>query len=185
MRRDTPHRTPKGASEHRATALAVVLALQAVAAVFFVGDVLADVTFDGLDLHLVLEGAVAVALIFGVLFGASEMRRVIERTRRSETALSAARGAMTELIAERFADWNLTPAEGEVALLALKGFDVGEIAELRGAAAGTVRAQLARVYAKASVSSRAELLSRFMDDLIAGPLAGHPAAAEAAPHPAA
>lgn len=162
----------QGQGGRRASALALVLALQAMAAVFFVGDVLADVTFEGVDLHIVLEAAVAVALILGVLFGALEMRRTLDAAERSESALSAARGAMAGLIEARFGQWGLTPAEREVTLLVLKGFDVAAIAGLRGAAGGTVRAQLARVYARAGVASRAELLSHFVDDLIEAPLSG-------------
>ncbi len=169
--RPTLSRRVKALGGRRATALALVLALQAMAAVFFVGDVLADITFDGVDLHLVLESAVALALILGVVFGALEMRRTLEDVERSETALSAARGAMADLIGTQFAAWGLTPAEREVALLALKGFDVAAIARLRGAASGTVRAQLARIYAKSGVTNRAELLSVFIEDLIAGPVA--------------
>ncbi|GMG84527.1 helix-turn-helix transcriptional regulator [Paralimibaculum aggregatum] len=185
MLRRLQRRWSEAPGGRRETALALVLALQAMAAVFFVGDVLADITFDGADLHLVLEAAVALALVLGVLFGALEMRRTLEEAERSRTALSAARGAMTDLIEARFAAWRLTPAETEVAFLALKGFDVAAIAGLRGAAAGTVRAQLARVYAKSGVASRAELLSLFMDDLIAGPVAGEPSGADAARLPAA
>ncbi|MEL6219589.1 MAG: helix-turn-helix transcriptional regulator [Pseudomonadota bacterium] len=177
-----PYRWSTALGGRRATALALILALQAMAAVFFVGDVVADVTFEGVDLHLVLEAVVAFALILGVVFGAFEMRRTLERAERSDTALSAARGAMTDLIETRFAEWGLTPAENEVALLALKGFDVAAIAGLRGAASGTVRAQLARVYAKSGVASRAELLSIFMDDLIAAPVTKTPADAGPAQH---
>jgi len=54
--------------------------------------------------------------------------------------------------------------------LTLKGFDVAEIAKIRGAAAGTVRAQLTRVYAKASVSSRPQFISLFIEDLLDGPV---------------
>lgn len=154
------------------TALAVVLTLQAMAAVFFVADVAADLSFVGFDAHIVFEGMVSIALIAGVVFGGVEMRRVLERARRSEAALTVARGALAEVIAARFARWGLTAAEREVALFALKGFDVAGIAGLRGAAQGTVRAQLARVYAKAGVSSRAELLSLFIEDLLADPLPG-------------
>jgi len=68
----------------------------------------------------------------------------------------------------RFAEWKLTPAEADVAMFALKGCDAAAIAEMRGAATGTVRAQLARVYAKAGVSSRADLVSLFFDDLLDG-----------------
>jgi DNA-binding CsgD family transcriptional regulator len=54
---------------------------------------------------------------------------------------------MRELVTQRFAEWGLTAAEADVALFALKGFDTAGIAELRGAAHGTVSAQLAQVYA--------------------------------------
>ena len=163
-------RTARGGGGGRTAALALLLCVQAVAAAFFVGDVAADLSLSGLDAHVVLEAAVALALVVGVVFGALEMRRMLERAERSEHALSAARGAFADLMESHFARWRLTPAEADVALLALKGLEVAAIAEVRGAAQGTVRAQLARVYAKAGVSSRAELLSLFIDDLIDGPL---------------
>ncbi len=151
--------------------LAVLLVLQALAAAFFVGDVVADFALEGVVFHTLLEAAVAAALVVGVVFGAKEMRRALDRTRRSEAALSLARGAFADLIEKRFVAWNLTAAEREVALLALKGFDVGEIAGLRGSAPGTVRAQLSRVYAKSGASGHAELVALFIDDLIADPVA--------------
>ena len=162
---------PGNSYERRATAIAVLLAVQALSAVFFVADVVSDLRWGGVDSHTVLEGVVALALVLGVAFGAFEMRRTLERNRRAEAALSVASGAFTELISTRFEDWTLTPAEAEVALFALKGFDVAEIAELRGAAVGTVRAQLARVYAKAEVSNRAQLISLFIEDLLDGSIA--------------
>ena len=56
-----------------------------------------------------------------------------------------------------------------MALFALKGCDVAEIARLRGAAAGTIRSQLSQIYAKAGVSSQAMLVSVFIDDLLDAP----------------
>ena len=56
-----------------------------------------------------------------------------------------------------------------MALFALKGCDIAEIAALRGSAAGTVRAQLTRVYAKASVDSQSGLIALFLEELIALP----------------
>ncbi len=152
--------------------VAGVLIAQSLAAVFFIADVVADFTFDGFDFHSGVEAVVALALGAGVLFGALEMRRVLERARTSETALMAASGAFASMIDAQFDAWELTPAERDVAMLALKGFDGAEIADLRGAAAGTVRAQLARVYAKAGVSNRAQLVAVFIEDLLGGPIGG-------------
>lgn len=153
-----------------ATGLALVLAVQSFCAVFFVVDVAVDFHLVGLDLHHAFEAVVALALIAGVVFGGLEMRRTLERMRRAEAALSLASGAFGQMIDAYFERWGLTPAEREVALLALKGFEVSEIAGLRGAAGGTVRAQLARVYAKAGVSNRTQLVCLFIEDLLDHPL---------------
>jgi len=155
--------------ERTAALLAVLLVVQALAAVFFVADVSADFAQGGLDAHHVLEAGVSAALVVGVVFGGIVMRRTLEEARRSRAAAEVAQGAMGDLVAAYFKTWRLTPAEAEVALLALKGFDVAGIARLRGAAPGTVRAQLTRVYAKSGVSSRAELLSLFIEDLLGAP----------------
>ena len=91
----------------------------------------------------------------------------IETAWRAEEAnLAKARGALAEHIGLRFDEWRLTPGECEVALFALKGCDVAEIARLRGAAPGTVRSQLSQIYAKAGVGSQATLVSLFIDDLL-------------------
>ena len=86
-----------------------------------------------------------------------------------EQSLARARGALADHIALRFREWGLTKSEGEVALFALKGCDVAEIARLRGAAAGTIRSQLSQIYTKAGVSSQAMLVSVFIDDLLDAP----------------
>ena len=86
--------------------------------------------------------------------------------RRDEAAVAAAKGMLGELMQLRFAEWNLTPAEADVALFALKGCDVAEVAALRGAATGTVRAQLARIYVKAGVDSQTALVALFLEELI-------------------
>jgi DNA-binding CsgD family transcriptional regulator len=168
----------------RAGALAALLAVQALCAVFFVADVIADFRLAGWIPHTVFEALIALALFVGVALCALELRRVVEDMRRADAAVSAASGALAEVIAARFAGWGLTAAEADVALFALKGFDTTEIAELRGAAAGTVRAQLARVYAKAGVSNRAGLIALFLEDLLAG-LSGPGPSPETAPDAAA
>jgi DNA-binding CsgD family transcriptional regulator len=152
----------------RAWGLAAVVLLQAVAAAFFVGDAIADVRAEGWRAHVAVEGLIAAALVAGVAIGALELRRLLAQAQRHADALAAASGALGEVVAARFREWGLTAAEADVALFALKGFDTAEIATLRGAAAGTVRAQLTQVYAKAGVSSRAGLVTLFFEDLLSG-----------------
>lgn len=157
-------------NRRRTAGLAALLVLQVLCAVFFVGDVVRDVGEDGWQSHTVFEGIVALALFIGVVLGGIEMRRTLERKRRALAAASAASGAFVELIEAYFEEWHLTAAEADVALLALKGFDVAEIANIRGTAEGTVRAQLTRIYAKAGVTSRTQLVCLFIDDLLAAPI---------------
>lgn len=152
--------------ERQSLLVASVLLIQAVAAVFFVADAVSDLARGGGSPHVVIEAVIAFALVAGVLLGAAYLRRLLGEARRREGALAVARGALAEHIAVRFEEWQLTPAECDVALFAIKGSDPAEIARLRGAAAGTVRAQLSQVYAKAGVASQAGLVSLFLDDLL-------------------
>lgn len=154
------------ADKRRASALAVVLAVQALAAVFFIADVGQDLLLGGVNPHSLLEAIVAAALVIGTAFGALQMRQILIRIRQAETAMSIASGALFELIQARFQDWRLTPSEAEVAMFTLKGLDIADIAQVRGAAQGTVRAQMTKVYAKAKVSGRGQLTSLFIEDLL-------------------
>ncbi|MFN3575658.1 MAG: LuxR family transcriptional regulator [Tabrizicola sp.] len=148
------------------TALSMFLVVQMLGMVFYIGDVIADMREGPASAHLVVEAIVTAALVLGVILGTLALRRTIELLRAQERALAVARGALTEVIDGQFESWALTPAERDVGLLALKGLDVAEIAELRGAAQGTVRAQLTRIYSKAGVSGRAQFAALFVEDLL-------------------
>lgn len=146
--------------------IAVVVILQLAATLFFLIDVTGDLRAEGSGVHIAAEAGAAVALLVGVLFGATQVRWLVMRARQDEAAVAAAKGALADLARLRFSDWKLTAAESDVALFALKGCDVTEIAALRGSATGTVRAQLTRVYAKAGVNSQSALMALFMDELV-------------------
>ncbi|MCI3133293.1 helix-turn-helix transcriptional regulator [Phenylobacterium aquaticum] len=153
-----------------AAAVAAVVALQAIAAAFFLADATADIGASGATPHVVIEAIIALALVAGVVTGALQVRRMWREARRRRAALAVAAGALSEVMAQRFREWRLTPAEADVAVFALKGCDIAQICELRGSAAGTVRAQLTRVYDKAGVNSRAALASLFLEDLMSAPI---------------
>ncbi len=160
----------------QSTALAIFLLVQTVAAVFFVGDSVGDLLSDGTGAHSMFEVLVAVALVLGIGFGLIGLRRTLITMRAQEQTIAAASGDLARVIDDQFGAWGLTPAERDVGFLALKGLDVAEIAKLREAAAGTVRAQLTHIYAKAGVSGRAQFAAFFVEDLLAAPL---PAATQA------
>lgn len=151
-------------------ALAALVVVQAVAGAFFIGDALTDLRATPTSAHALIEAAVALALIVGVVIGGWQLRLTLERMHQQQEALDTARGDLARVVSDQFEKWRLTPAERDVGHLALKGLNVADIASIRNAAPGTVRTQLTRIYAKAGVSGRAEFAAWFVEDLLNGPL---------------
>lgn len=164
----------------RKAALAFFALVQAAAAVFFVLDAWSDLSGGAVDYHTFFEAMIAAGLAMGGLFGVRELSRSHDLLQSHETALAAASGALAEVIDAEFTGWRLTPAEREIGMLALKGFDIAEIAQLRGAAQGTVRAQMTSIYAKSGVSGRAQFAAHFVEDLLAGGVGRDPPVPKAA-----
>lgn len=158
--------------EWRATILAGVILVQAFCALIFIGDVIRDIRLgDSLkDIHFYFEVLAATALLVGVVVLMLELRRLLERMKDMDTGLRMARGQMAEVTSEFFEAWRLTGAERDVAMLILKGFDNDEIAKLRQTAVGTVRAQTASIYTKSGAHGRAQFLSLFVEEMMAGEL---------------
>ncbi|MCG6857752.1 MAG: LuxR C-terminal-related transcriptional regulator [Salaquimonas sp.] len=120
-------------------------------------------------------GEMALAIL-ALASGLILIRYLFQRNRQVEDQLLVASGAFHELMNERFTNWGLTEAEQEIATFTIKGLTIAEIAALRKKSQGTVKAQNNAVYRKAGVSSRTQLLSLFIEDLMAEPLVGQGAA---------
>jgi len=149
-------------------AILIVLA-QSLACLFFVADALSEEPgFPNSGPGNVLEVSVALALMAGIVLGAIYLFHLVREIRTRAAVVAVAKGAMSRVIADRFADWRLSVAESDVALFALKGCSVQDIARMRSSAPGTVRAQLSQVYAKAGVSSQSMLMSLFLEELMGG-----------------
>ena len=145
----------------------VIVLVQALACLFFVADALSEeggAAPNGSG--NTLEAAVSLALLAGIALGFAYLIHLVREIRTRATAVAIARGALSRIIADRFSEWGLSTAESDVALFALKGCTIGEIASMRSAAPGTVRAQLSQVYAKAGVSSQPMLMSVFLEELM-------------------
>ncbi len=154
-----------------------LLALQVSAAAFFIQDIVVSVLQLPVppvrwEFYEFMEIGAAVGLVLGVVFGALVVRHSIRDAAKARAQLRAASGAFMELMQERFSEWGLTPAERDVAFFALKGMSIQEIASLRATSEGTVKAQTNAIYRKAGVSSRPQLLSLFIEDLILDELGG-------------
>ena len=156
-------------------AILAILIVQILCAGFFVFDI--GVTMLGLPIvpinwtfYELIEISAAVGLICGVILGAVALRWSMVQSAHAKSQLRAASGAFMELLQDRFAEWELTPAERDVALFSIKGLSTQEIAQMRQTSEGTVKAQTNAIYRKAKVSGRPQLLSLFIEDLMDGPL---------------
>lgn len=151
--------------------------MQVVCAVFFAGQILSSVI--GLRpiawryVEVIELGAVF-GLLLGIYLGAVALLRTQARNQEVEGKLRAASGAFMDLVMDHFGDWNLTPAERDVALFAIKGLTTAEIAALRDTSEGTVKAQTNAIYRKAGVANRSQLIGLFVEDLIEAPLSAAP-----------
>lgn len=147
--------------------LVTVTALQAACALYFIIDVASEMPELRTEpMHPLVELLAVLALLIGTALGLRDLGRLTRRNARVESSLRAASGAFADLMEESFARWGLTPAERDVALLAIKGLSIAEIADLRRSRPGTVKAQCAAVYRKAGVDGRAGLLGCFIEDLM-------------------
>ncbi|PCJ08720.1 MAG: helix-turn-helix transcriptional regulator [Rhodobacteraceae bacterium] len=152
----------------------LLLVVQVSCATFFVYDAAAD--WSGAEQaanpspYNALELLVALALFGGLLATILQIRALARRHQQINRQLDVASGAFAQMIEQQFDDWHLSAAERDVALLAIKGLAVAEIATLRQTKEGTVKAQCAAVYRKAGVTGRLQLLSFFIEELLAEPL---------------
>ena len=155
----------------RAGAYLALLLVQALCALFFAADILLSVV--GLypkplswSMREMMEVGALLGLLLGLVFGSMLVWRAFGDLRRAEARLNRASAAFIDLLNARFDEWGLTAAERDVALFAIKGLTVQDIARLRETSEGTVKAQTAAIYRKADVSGRPQLLSLFIEDLM-------------------
>ncbi len=169
---------------HSRLAIGAIFFVQAACAVFFVSDIVLTLLGTRLEplswkMREYLEIAAALGLVLGLMFGAFALDASIRARQTAERKLRIASAAFLDLVAERFDEWALTPAERDVAMFALKGLSIGEIAALRATSEGTVKAQTAAIYRKAGVSSKAQFFSLFIDELLGDGLPGQTGPASA------
>ncbi len=129
-------------------------------------DLLSDAGSGASAGHLGIEAVAAVVASGGSLWF---LRRALVDRR----GAAAWRARAEELLAgvgqtieAQLKAWGLSPAEGEVALLLLKGLSFKEIAQVRDTSERTARDQARAVYRKAGVAGRAELSAWFIEDLL-------------------
>lgn len=117
-------------------------------------------------LYELIEILAALGLLIGVVVSGSLVWNALKARDKAEEHLRLASTAFADLVAERFAEWGLSPAEKDVALFAIKGMSTADVANLRKTSEGTVKAQTNAIYRKAGVSGRGQLQALFIEDLM-------------------
>jgi len=151
--------------------------VQALGALFFISDITLSVlgiVRQPIDWQIreIMEIGAAVALLIGLIMSGVLLAQLQLRLGRAEAQVKRASSAFMQVLEQHFVQWGLTPAERDVAFFVLKGFSTSEIAVFRKTSEGTVKAQTNAIYRKAGVSGRGQLMSIFIDDLLADTVQG-------------
>lgn len=158
---------------HNGLRSTIAIGLFAAIGALMVADLLLDYVQGGGWAHIAGEFTVLVFALVGITvlwrrldLIRSDLQQVsteAERWRQEHQALLA---GLSRAIRAQFAEWALTTAEAEVAMLLLKGLSHREIAEVRRTSERTIREQARAVYRKGGLSGRAALSAFFLEDLL-------------------
>ncbi len=116
----------------------------------------------------IMEVGALVGLFLGMVFGGILVWRSFHDLWQAQLLLGRAQGVFMDVLNARFDEWGLTAAERDVALFAIKGMSVMDMARLRATSEGTIKSQTAAIYRKAGVTGRPMLLSVFIEDMMGG-----------------
>jgi DNA-binding CsgD family transcriptional regulator len=143
-------------------------------------DLVADLLAGASPKHVFVEALIFALSLCSVLFIWSQMRTAQARAVDLERDLVGTRADLSRwrdeaqdhlrglgvAIDRQFERWDLTIAEGEVAVLLLKGLSLKDVAAIRSTSERTVRQQSLAIYRKAGLAGRAELAAFFLEDLL-------------------
>lgn len=152
--------------------LGILVIFQIACATFFTLELATDVL--GLrnwavawEVREALQVGASLGLLIGAIASILLLRNTLRRVDEVQRQVRAASGLFLEVMEDQFDHWELSPAERDVALFAIRGYSNQEIAKARGKSEATIKTQLNAVFRKASVSSRSALVSHFIDILAA------------------
>ena len=170
---------------NRIRLLYLAFAVQALGALFFVGDLWSDIL--GLRSDPIpwmwqeyIQIFASAGLIVGVVVSGAFLRMSLRHISRMGRQMDVVSGNFQTHVLAQFGEWNFSPSEQAVAIYAMKGFSNNEIAALRGTSTATIKSQMNSIFRKSGLASRQQLISFLVEELLAGiPLNdGAPAAVE-------
>jgi DNA-binding CsgD family transcriptional regulator len=148
-------------------------------------DIFSDAREGVAIVHVLVEGSIGLAALFGVFYLLQGVTRLKSELAREIADFSAFKkeaeawradskkyvDGLSLAIDQQLTKWKLSAAEKEVAFLLLKGLSLKEIATVRNTAEKTARVQSIAIYAKAGLAGRSELSAFFREDLLVPPTA--------------
>lgn len=140
--------------------------IMAVAAYYFVTDVLKDIKEGEAFVHWGVEAGVFIAILLALTFEMIYSKKINHQLSSTEIELNSLKGNLAEVVKEQFQKWSLSNSESEIAWLVIKGLSFVEISILRSVNEKTVRAQASAIYRKSNVKNRSEFTASFLDDLL-------------------
>ncbi|WP_417247864.1 helix-turn-helix transcriptional regulator [Celeribacter sp.] len=159
-------RVPKLAIPDRA-----ILISQVIFTSLFLFKILAD--YLALPLYMVpwsvmegIEITASIGMLLGVFTSFVLVSQGQARVKSVEKKIEAASGELNDYLVKQFDDWALSPTERHVAVLLIKGFSNQEIADIRGTSESTVKSQVTTIFRKSGVSSRGQLVTWVLEDVI-------------------
>jgi DNA-binding CsgD family transcriptional regulator len=96
---------------------------------------------------------------------AEESARLRQEREEWEDRAAGLLSGLSSAISDQFDVWSLTPTEGRVALMLLKGLSHKRIARTSDTSERTVRQHSVSIYRKSGLSGRAELAGFFLENL--------------------
>lgn len=116
--------------------------------------------------HLLLEVLAYVGMGLAFVLIRRQLRLARAAHQSDQDQLRALRKDFDRHLHERFAQWGLSAAEVDVAILTVRGLKISEIAQMRHTQDGTIKSQLSSIFRKSGVSTRTEFVARFMDEFL-------------------
>ena len=143
-------------------------------------DLALDRPSSWVSLHVLVElSLMTLSLVFSITLWRAwyATTRELRQTEKTLVASAAERDAwrksaesalagFASAVERQFSNWNLTPAEREVALLLLKGHGHKQVAAKTGRSERTVRQHAVSVYEKSGLGGRAELAAFFLEGIM-------------------
>lgn len=119
------------------------------------------------DIH-VWEVLIMLSLFGAIMVLGNEVLKMRRYQESLEDKVARASGAFEDLLNAYFEQWSFSTAEREVTRLLIKGCSTAEMAEIRNAKEGTIKAQTNAIYKKSGYAGKAQLLSALLEDLTDG-----------------